>query len=78
MLNVELDDVDRILIKNSRITAINSLYIPISVGALVLSGVYLTSSLGIFDFCMGVAYLGMAIFAFTKREKQMKTVEYGL
>jgi len=62
------DEVNYLVLNNSRLTAIRSKYYPVIVGSIVITT--MTQSV-----VFGIAYLGLAVYSFFRMKKEMKALD---
>lgn len=64
---------DMILL-NSRLTATNSTYMPMQIGALIIASIYIIGDMPLFTF----AWIGLSVLTYIKRKKDIKCIMRGI
>lgn len=71
-VDLMLSNEEKIL-ANSRLAVCNSYYIPVIIGTMIMSSVYLTSPWPL-DHLFGIVFVALSFYSFFKRKKECKTI----
>lgn len=74
MSEKEMMKKEDMILLNSRLTATNSTYMPMQIGALIIASIYTVGDMPFFSF----AWMGLSILTYIKRKKDIKCIMRGI
>jgi len=72
-VDLMLSDQKKIL-ANSRLAVCNTHFIPVMIGCIIMSGVYLSTMIDLLNLIFGWIWFGLAIFTYNKYKKAKKKI----
>lgn len=62
------------ILQNSRVAVVNSHYVPVMVGAIAVSTIYLVSGTTNLDLFFAWVWIGLGVYSFLRRRKIIKHI----